>query len=187
MVKNSPRLTRSCYIQSSKSLKTGWALFAKVQRFSSLQLSGTCSEVWEERASSLKTTWKQHLFENSNKTKEETQKLKKSQAKNLLKDVRHLQILAWNIATLHRTSPQVAENFQGFLQAFFLWRPGCQWDHSLRALLESCEDGPPCKGRVGVLQNVVSTCRLLGYIHRNPNNYPISKYRLGNIKLHVHI
>lgn len=26
MVKNSPRLTRSCYIQSSKSLKTGWAL-----------------------------------------------------------------------------------------------------------------------------------------------------------------
>lgn len=63
MVKNSPRLTRSCYIQSSKSLKTGWAFIAKVQRFSSLQLSGTCSEVWDERASSLKTTWKQQLFQ----------------------------------------------------------------------------------------------------------------------------
>ena len=177
MVKNSPRLTRSCYIQSSKSLKTGWAFIAKVQQFSSLQLSGTCSEVWDERASSLKTTFRSSISSKIQGRNSEVEKIwlkivEGCQAPpNLCLKYSHL---TSNFAASCRKNPR-------FLQTFFLGLPGCQWDHSLRALLESCEDAPPSKGGVRVLQNVASTCRLL------PNNYPISKYRLGNIKLHVYM
>lgn len=111
----------------------------------------------------------------------------KNLAKNLLKDVRHLQILAWNIATLHRTSPQSCGKIPRFYKL-------SSWD-SLAASGIIAWEHFSNHAKTPHLPKVELESYRMSYLHvgflvtyhRNPNNYPISKYRLGNIKLHVHM